>query len=68
MRPRAGSGNWKGRSVAERRQGGEPLKASFAGRDMPQPWDVLRVLHHDPLVELVVEETILPSTERYACC
>lgn len=55
----------EGPSVPEQRRGCDALKESFAGRDMPQPWDVLRVLHADPLVELVDDETILLSTERF---
>lgn len=47
------------------RQGCDALKSESFGRDMPLPWDVLRVLHADPLVELVDEETILLSTERF---
>lgn len=54
-----------GAPVPTARQGCEALKAELFGRDMPQPWDALRVLHADPLVELVDAETILVSTERY---
>lgn len=55
----------EGANIPDQRRGCEALKEGFAGRDIPQPWDALRVLHADPLVELVDEETILLSTERY---
>lgn len=54
-----------GAAVPAARQGCAPLEAEAFGRDMPLPWDVIRVLHANPLVELVDDETILLSTERY---
>ena len=39
----------------------EPMR----GTDMPLPWDVMRVLHSDPMVEKTGDEDILLSTERY---
>lgn len=47
------------------RHGCGALANEAVGRDMPGPHDVLRVLHGDPLVELVDDDTILLSTERY---
>lgn len=43
----------------------DALRGEEFGRDMPRPWDVMRVLHADPLVELVDRDTILLSTERF---
>lgn len=41
------------------------LKGEWGRRDMPVPWDVLRVLHGNPLAERVDENTILLSTEEH---
>ena len=54
-----------GPDVPNRRRGCEALREEFEGRDIPTPWDVMRVLHDDPLVELVDGETILLSTEEF---
>ena len=39
----------------------EPMR----GTDMPLPWDVLRVLHADPMIERIDDRTILMSTEGF---
>lgn len=54
-----------GPTIPARRQGCTALASEPHPRDMPQAWDVLRVLHADPLVERVDDQTILISTERY---
>lgn len=54
-----------GTPLPAERLGCEALREEWRGRDMPVPWDALRVLHDDPLVELVDEDTILVSTERF---
>lgn len=54
-----------GPDIPNRRQGCEALREEFERRDIPTPWDVMRVLHADPLVELVDRETILLSTEEF---
>lgn len=54
-----------GAAVPNEPRGCGTLEAEPFGRDMPRPWDVIRTLHANPLVELVDEQTILLSTERF---
>ena len=43
----------------------EPLSEKPFNADMPVQWDVMRVLHANPRMEKVDDDTILMSTERY---
>lgn len=40
------------------------LRDEFGGRDTPQPWDMIRLLHADPMVEKVDDDTLLISTDE----
>ena len=43
----------------------KPLGEKAFNADMPVQWDVMRVLHSDPRLEKVDDDTILMSTDRY---
>ncbi|WP_435200627.1 hypothetical protein [Qipengyuania sp. 902] len=43
----------------------EPLTEEPFNPDMPLRWDVMKVLHSDPRLEKVDDDTILMSTDRY---
>ena len=47
-------------------KGCEALHDQPAGPDMPQPWDMMRVLHANPMVEKVDNNTLLVSTDEIA--
>lgn len=53
-----------GAELPEARRGCDVLRDQFGGRDMPQPWDMIRVLHANPMVEKVDDNTLLVSTEE----
>jgi hypothetical protein len=42
----------------------EPLTERLFDPDIPLRWDVMKVLHSDPLLEKVDDNTILMSTNR----
>lgn len=54
-----------GAAIPAQRVGCDALKGEDFGRDMPVPWDVLRVLHGNPLVERVDADTLLVSNDEY---
>lgn len=54
-----------GAALPAERVGCNALKGEWPGRDMPVPWDVLRVLHGDPLVERIDADTLLVSSDGY---
>ena len=43
----------------------EPLSETPFNADMPVQWDVMKVLHSDPRLEKVDDDTILMSNDRY---
>ena len=43
----------------------EPLTEEPFNPDMPLRWDVMKVLHSDPRLEKVDDDTILMSTDRF---
>lgn len=43
----------------------DALKQEWRGENMPVPWDVMRVLHDNPMVERVDANTLMMSTERF---
>ncbi len=43
----------------------EPLSEEPFNADMPVQWDVMKVLHSDPRLEKVDDDTIFMSTDRY---
>lgn len=43
----------------------EPLTEKPFNPDMPLRWDVMKVLHSDPRLEKVDDDTVLMSTDRY---
>ncbi len=54
-----------GPTLPDRPSNCEPLAATGHSAEMPTPWNVLTVLHDDPWLEKVEDDTLLMATERY---
>lgn len=46
--------------------GCKPLEGGWKGGSLPVPWDVLRVLHGNPAVEKIGDDTLLLAADRYS--
>lgn len=52
-------------TAPDRPVGCDALHETPRGPDMPVPWDAIRVLHDNPMIERVDKDTLLMSTEDF---